>query len=312
MDNKTRKGKHLGTKPTYMQRMMKNHTAIIGLIITLSLVFVAILAPWIAPYDPVDAELPDRLSPPQLITCLTNLLGFQGGNHPRQTGGRVYLLGADEQGRDILSRLIYGSRTSLRVGVVAVSIALVAGLVLGTCSGYYGGRLDTIIMRAMDILLAFPAIVLAIAIMTIFEKPSINNAMIAIGIVNIPRYARVVRGAVLSTKQNEYVEAVKALGASNLRIIFKHVLPNCLAPIIVYSTLGVATAILEAAALSFLGLGSQPPTPDWGAMLADGREYLMEAWHVSTFPGIAIVVTVLGFNMLGDGLRDVMDPHLKY
>lgn len=311
MYNRAEKREHLGRRHTYLRRILKNRTAVIGFIITLSLVFVAILAPWIAPYDPTDAELPDRLSPPQITTYLRCLLGL-GEAPPNQVGGRVYLLGADEQGRDILSRLIYGSRTSLRVGVVAVSIALVAGLMLGTCSGYYGGRLDTIIMRAMDILLAFPAIVLAIAIMTIFEKPSINNAMVAIGIVNIPRYARVVRGSVLSTKQNEYVEAVKALGAGDLRIIFKHVLPNCLAPIVVYSTLGIATAILEAAALSFLGLGSQPPTPDWGAMLADGREYLIEAWHVSTFPGVAIVISVLGFNMLGDGLRDVMDPHLKY
>ena len=213
-------------------------------------------------------------------------------------------------GRDILSRIIYGSRISLQVGLFSIGIALVTGVFLGLIAGYYGGVLDMVIMRIMDIMLAFPAILLAIAIVAILG-PQLRNAMLAIGVINIPRFARIIRSSTISIKESEYIAAARMMGANDFRIIFHHLLPNAMAPLIVQTTLSIATAILEAAALSFLGLGAQPPTPEWGAMLSDARSSLQRAPWVATFPGLAIIFGVLGFNLMGDGLRDALDPKMK-
>ena len=270
------------------KRLFKNKTAMLGLTIIGILSIVAILAPVLAPYDPIKTSVLERLEAPS-------------GEH---------LLGTDNLGRDILSRIIYGSRISIQVGVISVSIALVLGVTFGVLAGYYGGWIDNLIMRFIDIMLAFPSILLAIVIMAILG-PQLSNAMIAIGFVNLPRFARIVRSSVLSVKEDEYVSAARSLGASDFRIIMKHILPNCLAPLTVQSTLSIATAILEAAGLSFLGLGAQPPTPEWGAMLTAGQSAIQLAPWVVTFPGLAIVITVLGFNLFGDGLRDALDPKMK-
>lgn len=270
------------------RRLKRHRTAMLGGLVFAVLVLVALLAPWISPYPPNE----------------TNYGAALQGPSP------AHLLGTDELGRDILSRIIFGARVSLRVGIIAVGIALTVGLLLGAVAGYYGGRLDDFIMRVMDVLLAFPGVLLAIAIMAVLG-PGIRNAMIAIGIVSIPQYARIVRGSVLSAKENEYVEAARALGTSTPRLLGRHVLPNILAPLIVRATLGTSEAILEAAALGFLGLGVQPPTAEWGAMLSGGRNYLYNAPHIVTFPGIAITITVLAMNLFGDGLRDALDPRLK-
>ncbi|TDX59043.1 nickel transporter permease [Orenia marismortui] len=270
------------------KRLIKNKTAMFGLGIISLLILAAILSPFLAPYNPIETNILQRLKAPS----------------------GVHLLGTDDLGRDILSRIIYGSRISLQVGIISVSLALVLGVGSGVIAGYYGGKIDTLIMRLMDIMLAFPSILLAIGIMAILG-PQLSNAMIAIGIVNLPRFARIIRSSVLSVKEEEYIEAAKSLGANDFTIIMKHVLPNCLAPLIVQSTLSIATAILEAAGLSFLGLGAQPPTPEWGAMLSAGRASLQIAPWVVAFPGIAIMITVLGFNLFGDGLRDALDPKMK-
>jgi len=219
-------------------------------------------------------------------------------------------MGTDEFGRDVLSRVIYGAQASLQAGAVAASIALIVGLVLGMFAAYYGGAADNIIMRVMDVLLAFPYILLAIAVVAILG-PGLRNAMIAIGIVYIPYYARVVRGAVLSVRARDYVEAARALGARDGRVMVQHVLPNTLAPLIVQTTLNVGAAIIDTAGLSFLGLGTQPPTPDWGNMLSAGRSYVIDSPWIATFPGLAILVTVLAFNLMGDALRDAFDPRLR-
>jgi ABC-type dipeptide/oligopeptide/nickel transport system permease subunit len=253
-----------------------------------------LLAPFLSPHDPVDAALYDQLKPPIWT----------------KAGSTKNLLGTDDLGRDILSRLIYGARVSLLVAVVTVGIGVLFGSLLGAVSGYYKGFLDTIIMRFMDILLAFPHILLAIVIMA-YMGPGLRNAMIAIGIVYIPRFARIIRASVLEEHEKDYVIASKAIGAKDWRIIFAAILPNCLAPLIVQTTLGFASAILDAAALGFLGLGAQPPTPEWGAMIAMGRSHILRAWWVMTFPGIAILLAVLGFNLFGDGLRDALDPRLR-
>lgn len=271
-----------------MQRLLRQKTAIFGLIIVCLLLLTALLAPLLAPYDPVASDLPSRLQAPSA----------------------AHFLGTDELGRDILSRIFYGSRISIQIGILAVGISLIFGTFLGAISGYYGGKLDMAIMRVIDIVMAFPYILLAIAI-TAMLGPGLNNAMIAIGVVGIPIYARVVRGAVLSVKEMEYIESAKVSGCSSLRIIMKHVLPNCLAPLIVQATLGIGTAILDAAGLSFLGLGAQPPKPEWGIMLNKGKDVMHNAPWVIMFPGVAILFTVLGFNLLGDGLRDALDPKLR-
>jgi len=270
------------------RRLRQNKIAMVGAVIVLVLVLSALLAPVLAPHNPLSGNIIDRLQPPSA----------------------AHWFGTDSQGRDVLSRIIFGSRISIQVGVISVVIALLIGTLLGALGGYYGGWLDNAIMRLMDIMLAFPSVLLAIAI-TAMLGPELKNAMIAIGVVNIPFYARIVRSTVLSVKETEYVEAARAIGASDARIIFRHVLPNCMAPIIVQTTMGIGTAILDAAGLSFLGLGAQPPTPEWGAMLSDGRSVMQQAPWMMFFPGLAIMLVVLGFNLLGDGLRDALDPRLK-
>jgi peptide/nickel transport system permease protein len=271
---------------TYLIR--RNPVSDVGALIILIVIIVAIGAPWIAPYDPIEQPF-KRLLPPSL----TNLLG------------------TDEFGRDVLSRIIYGSRVSLYVGVLAIGIALAGGLVLGLVAGYFGGMIDSIVMRVMDVLYAFPFIVLAIVITGVLG-PTLTNAMIAIGIVYAPRFASVVRAPILSVKQEDYILACKAMGVPDTRAMVRHVLPNVLSPLIVQTSLAVSTAILSEAALSFLGLGAQPPTPSWGSMLQTGRVFMVRAPWVAIFPGLAIVFTVLGFNLLGDGLRDILDPRLRH
>ncbi|MGD9972671.1 MAG: ABC transporter permease [Desulfatirhabdiaceae bacterium] len=277
-----------------LDQLWRNKTAIAGLVIVLSFILIAILAPVISPHDPVDASLYDQLKPPVW--------------YPAGTWKNI--LGTDDLGRDMLSRLIHGARVSLVVSVVSVGIAFAVGVILGAIAGFYKGFRDTLIMRAMDILLSFPHILLAIVVVA-YLGPSLQNAMIAIGIIYIPRYARIVRASVLEECEKDYVTAARAIGARNLRIIFIAILPNCLGPLIVQTTLGFASAILDAAALSFLGLGAQPPTPEWGAMIASGRSMILRAWWVMTMPGIAILMAVLGFNLFGDGLRDALDPRLR-
>ena len=277
-----------------LEQLWRNKTAVAWMTVIAIFVLTAFFAPLLSPHDPVDAALYDQLKPPIWA----------------ESGSMKNLLGTDDLGRDILSRLIYGARVSLLVAVVTVGIGVVFGSLLGAVSGYYKGFLDNIIMRFMDILLAFPHILLAIVIMA-YLGPGLRNAMIAIGIIYIPRFARIVRASVLEEYEKDYVTASKAVGARDWRIIFAAIFPNCLAPLIVQTTLGFASAILDAAALGFLGLGAQPPTPEWGAMIAMGRSHILRAWWVMTFPGIAILLAVLGFNLFGDGLRDALDPRLR-
>jgi ABC-type dipeptide/oligopeptide/nickel transport system permease subunit len=279
----------------YWYFLKKNKSALAGLIILIVLLFVALFAPYLAPNDPLQRSLAHRLLP-----------GFWAGKEYAQ-----FPLGTDYLGRCILSRIIWGTRTSLSVGFIAVGISTLIGLVLGLLGGYFGGKIDTFLMRIVDIMFAFPSILLAITIMAALG-PGLEKAMIAIGIVYSPQMARVTRSAVLVIREMDYIQAEKALGASHLRIIWHHILPNSLAPVIVYSTLSVANAILDAAALGFLGLGALPPTPEWGAMLSNSRQFLLSgAWWAATFPGLAIMISVLGLNLLGDGLRDILDPRLR-
>ena len=271
-----------------LRRLFRNKLAIIGMVILGIFVFCAIFAPWIAPYDPIAQNVTRRREPPSW-------------EHP---------FGLDEVGRDLLSRVIYGARVSLYVGVASVSLAIIAGTLIGAISGYAGGWIDNVVMRIMDIMLAFPSLLLAIAIVAILG-PGLLNMLYAIAFVSIPAYARIIRASVLAAKEMDYTLAAKAIGCSSSRILFRHIMPNCLTPIIVQGTLGIATAILDAAGLSFLGLGAQPPTPEWGAMLGQGRGSVFTAPHVVIFPGLAIMLSVLGFNLLGDGLRDALDPRLR-
>ncbi|MFW6054361.1 MAG: nickel transporter permease [Thermodesulfobacteriota bacterium] len=268
--------------------LFQNKSAALGLLIVAGIAATALIGPVLAPYDPLLPAPLDRL---------------QGVSHE-------HFFGTDSLGRDIFSRIIFGSRISLMIGAISVAISLLPGTLLGLLAGYFGGWLDSLIMRLMDILLAFPAILLAIFITAILG-PNLTNTMIAVGIVYIPHYARIVRSSVLSLKQQLFVQAINHLGGSNLRILGRHILPNSLPPIIVYATLGMGTAVLQAAALGFLGLGAQPPQPEWGAMLSEGRKYIQLAPHVAAFPGVAILLLVLGFNLFGDGLRDILDPSLR-
>lgn len=272
------------------RRLRKNKMAMLGLTIIVILIVLALCADIIADYDEVAIKM-------------NSSIRLQGPS-------KDHILGTDELGRDIFARIIHGARVSLKVGIIAVGIAIVIGGTLGAIAGFYGGKLDNIIMRAMDIFLAIPSILLAIAIVSALGT-SMLNLMIAVGISSIPSYARIVRASVLSIKDQEFIEAAKAIGAKDTRIILKHILPNSMAPVIVQGTLGVAGAILSTAGLSFIGLGIQKPAPEWGAMLSSGRPFLREAWHVTTFPGIAIMITILSLNLLGDGLRDALDPRLK-
>jgi len=252
------------------------------------IVCVAIAAPVLARYDPIALNPPDRMLPPDTR----------------------HLLGTDQFGRDVFTRILFGAQISLRTGLVAVTLANVIGVPIGLAAGFYGGLLDRLLMRVVDLMLSFPGILLALVIVAILG-PSLFNAMLAVGISASPTYARVVRSQVLSTKPLSFVEAARAIGCGTHRIVLRHILPNIAAPIIVLGTLGTASAIISAAALSFLGLGAQPPQPEWGALLSEGRNFLLDAWWIATFPGLAIMVTVLSINLLGDGLRDTLDPQLK-
>ena len=270
------------------RRLKKNKAAMLGLIVIILLIMCSVFAPFIAPYGYDDQLLSRRF----IFPC------------------KAFPFGTDNLGRDILSRVIYGSRISLAVGLVSVSISVVFGTVLGSVAGYYGNVTDNIIMRAIDIVLSIPSILLALSIAAMLGQ-GLFNLMIAIGVSEIPRYARVVRAQILSVKDQEFVEAARAVGAGDLHIILFHILPNCLAPMIVQATIGVATAILDAAGLSFIGLGIQPPIPDWGGMLSAGRQYIRDYWYIVTFPGLMIMMTIYSLNLFGDGLRDALDPRLK-
>lgn len=271
------------------KKLIRNRLAAVGLLITLIMTLIAIFAPWIAPFEPNKMDVANSLAVP---------------------GSEGHLLGTDNYGRDLFSRLVYGARISLIVGISAVVFGAFFGTLLGLVSGYFGGRLDSIIMRTMDGLFAFPFILLAITLMTVLGQ-GLVNVIIAIGIANIPGFARIVRGQVLSVKEEEFIEVTKSLGATDGRIIFQHILPNCMAPLIVYGTMSIAGAIISEAALSFLGLGVQPPTASWGSILKDGKDFLVLSPHMATFSGLAILVTVLGINLFGDGLRDALDPKMK-
>jgi peptide/nickel transport system permease protein len=278
----------LAEGPTPLRRLLRHHGAVAGLVILGVLALLAISAPWLSPRDPIKTAPRTALQGP----------------------GSGYLLGSDQFGRDVASRVLHGARISLVVGLISVSIAVGIGAPIGLVSGFYGGRLDALLMRVIDVLLAFPGILLALAIVSVLT-PGLGNVMIAVGLAAVPTYARLVRASVLSAREQVYVEAARAIGGRDRTILTRYILPNVVAPLIVTATLGLGTAILSAAALSFLGLGSQPPTAEWGRMLAEGRDYLREAWWISTFPGLGIMLTVLAMNLLGDGLRDLLDPRLK-
>lgn len=272
--------------------ILKNPLTFLGLIIVLLLIVAAIFAPWLAPYPDQGrgaSNLKERLRAPS-------------AKHP---------FGTDNLGRDILSRVIFGAQVSLKAALVVVALVILIGAPLGAIAGYYGRRLDELIMRFADMILAFPSLLLAIAIVAALG-PSLTNAMIAISVPWWPWYTRLVRGQVVSLKERQFVEAARAAGASNRRIIFRHIFPNTLSPVIVQATLDMGYVILATSGLGFLGLGTQPPTADWGVMVSAGREYILNQWWISTFPGLAIFVTVLGFNLLGDGIREFLDPKLRW
>lgn len=271
-------------------RFLKNKTAVMGLITFCIIVIVALAAPWIADYDSVviKINIAQRLQPPNA----------------------AHWFGTDELGRDILARIVHGAQVSLSIGISAIFVSLMVGLVLGGAAGYYGGKTDSLIMRSMDVFLCLPDVLLALAIIAAFGNTKLN-LVIAIGLAFSPKFSRVVRAAVMSVRDNEYIEAARSIGARDNRIIARHVLPNCVGPIIVQVTLYVANAILTIAALSFIGLGIQPPTPEWGNMLASGRTFMRDFPHIVVAPGLAIFFTILALNLLGDGLRDTLDPRLK-
>ncbi|OLO42321.1 diguanylate cyclase [Alkalihalophilus pseudofirmus] len=272
----------------FLSILMMNKAAMVGAIIIAFYILIAIFAPVLAPYDPFEINLQNQLMPPSID----------------------HWMGTDDKGRDILSRILYGSRLSMGVGFAAVLFGAFFGIILGLIAGYYGKWVDSIIMRMMDVMLAFPGILLALAIIAALG-PSLINVTIAVGAFSVPLFARIVRGSTLEVKRLEYIDAIRSLGANDFTIIFKHVFPNILSPIIVQGTLRLATAILSAAGLSFLGLGAQPPSPEWGTMLSSGRDFLFSAPYVALFPGLAISILVLGFNIFGDGLRDALDPRTK-
>jgi len=280
--------KERGPLGDVFRRLSKRVTALMGLVIVVIFLLMALFAPLLAPHDPFEHSLAHKLAAPTWD----------------------YLLGRDELGRCILSRIIYGARVSLLIGLIVISIGILIGVPVGVVSAYFGGKVDFIVQRFVDTMLAFPGILLALLLIAMLGV-GLHNVMIAVGISTIPIYARLARSSVLAIKSRQFVEAARSIGSSHLRIILQHLIPNSLSPIIVQSTLHMATAILWAAGLGFLGLGVSPPTAEWGAMLNGGRLYIRVASHVATFPGLMIFVTVLGFNLLGDGLRDALDPRLK-
>ena len=270
------------------KRFKKNRMAVFGLVVIILLILCALFPSAIAPYGYDDQNLSEQFIAP----CLA---------HP---------FGTDNFGRDILSRVIYGCRISLLIGLISVSISCVLGVMLGCIAGYYGNKIDNLVMRFIDIMLAIPQMLLAMSIVAALGIGT-ENLILAIAIGSVPGYARIVRGSILSVKGQEFIEAARSIGASDFRIITRHIVPNCLAPIIVQATMSIASAILSTASMSFIGLGIEPPTPEWGSMLSAGRAYLRDHWFVVTFPGIAIMLTVFAFNLFGDGLRDALDPKLK-
>ena len=272
----------------------QNRGAVAGLVVFVLLVLIAIFAPLLAPHSPT-AQYRDLLLVPPI---------WQEGGH------EGYILGTDAVGRDILSRLIFGAQYSLFIGIVVVSVALIGGTIIGLIAGFFGGWIDNFIMRVMDIILAFPSLLLALVLVAVLG-PGLTNAMIAIAIVYQPHFARLTRAAVMAEQKREYVTAARVSGAGNLRLMFRTILPNCLAPLIVQATLSFSSAVLDSAALGFLGMGARPPAPEWGTMLAEAREFISSAWWVVTFPGLAILISVLAINLMGDGLRDALDPKLK-
>lgn len=273
----------------FLRKLVKNKLSIVGLIIVCIMVLLAIFAPIITTHDPNEMDVAQALQGP---------------------GTNGHILGTDNYGRDLLARIVYGARISLIVGIGAVGVGATIGIILGLVAGYFGGWIDSLIMRVMDALSAFPFILLAITLMTVLGT-GLANVIIAIGVGNIPGFARMVRGQVLSVKEQEYIEVSKSLGASTARVLFAHVLPNCMTPIIVYATMNVAGAIISEAALSFLGLGIQPPQASWGNILKEGRDFLIVSPHITVLSGMAILLTVLGLNLFGDGLRDALDPKTK-
>ncbi|HID15789.1 MAG TPA: ABC transporter permease [Candidatus Atribacteria bacterium] len=272
----------------YIKLLKKSPLAMVGTVLVIIFLFIALFAPFLTPYDPIKQDLNNILQPPSWA-------------HP---------FGTDTLGRDILSRIIYGARISLVIGVLVVAISSLIGMALGLISGFFGGYMDLIIMRITDLFLSFPALILAMAIAGALG-PSLTNTMIAISLVWWPPYARLIRGQVLTLRDKEFVEAATALGASNVKIMFMHILPNSITPAIIQATMDLGSVILTAAGLSFIGFGAQPPTPEWGSMISLGRNYFLKQWWLATFPGLAILFTVVGFNLLGDGIRDLLDPRIR-
>jgi peptide/nickel transport system permease protein len=272
----------------FLRRFIKNKLSVLGLIVVVATILVSLLAPFLAPHDPLKISIPHRIQPPS----------------------RSHLFGTDQFGRDVYTRILYGAEISLKVGIYSVVLGAFVGILLGSMGGYLGGWLDYAIVLIMDTIISFPATLLAIGLMAVMG-PNLNNIIFALAFIGIPRYGRVVRGVVLSIREKEYIEAARASGSGDLKTVLIHVLPNAMAPLIVVTTIGVANAVLIEAALSFLGLGVPPPAPSWGNILSDGRNYITQAPWLTIFPGLAISLIVLGFNTLGDGLRDVLDPKLK-
>jgi peptide/nickel transport system permease protein len=278
----------------FLRRLSQRRTALFGLVVIVIVLLTAVAAPLFTPFDPIEQDIGERLKAP----------GWS------DAAGRLHPLGTDHLGRDLLARVLFGARPALLVGFAAVVISGVLGMLVGLVSGYFGGWIDDVFMRLADIQLAFPFILLAIAVIGVVG-PSLTTIIVVIGVSSWVVYARIVRGAVLSVREREFVQAARALGSRDLRVLARHVLPNVLTPWLVVATLDMARVIVIESALSFLGLGVQPPTPTWGGMLADGRVYISTAWWLATFPGLAILITVLGINLFGDGLRDTLDPRLK-
>jgi ABC-type dipeptide/oligopeptide/nickel transport system permease subunit len=272
-----------------VRSVSRNPSALFGLGLVILLVVVGIFAPWVAPYDPYDADLDISLQPPSA----------------------KHWLGTDEEGRDVLSRIIFGARISLKVGILASTISLLIGAMLGLLAGFYRGWIETVIMRFTDIMFGFPALLFMIGITAAVPRPSVEVAMLAIGLVSWPGMARIMRSQVLTVIGREYVSAAYSLGFSRMRVMFRHVLPNCLAPVIVAFTMSIAGAVMAEASLSFIGLGAQPPEPSWGSMISFGRMHLRGEWWISVFPGIAVAIMVMGFNLFGEGLRDALDPTMR-
>ena len=287
-------GRHPSGLSEFWYYFAQNKGAVIGLLIFVIILALAIFAPLVAPHNPTETNAQSMLSPPAWS----------------KEGSALFILGTDAVGRDILSRLIYGARFSLFIGLVVVTLSVFSGVIIGLIAGYFRGTVDIVIMRIMDIILAFPSLLLALVLVAVLG-PGLLNAMIAISLVNQPHFVRLTRASVLAEREKEYVIASRVAGAGTMRLMFLTILPNCLGPLIVQATLAFSAAILDAAALGFLGMGAQPPTPEWGTMLAEAREFILRAPWVVTYPGLAILITVLAINLMGDGLRDALDPKLK-